>query len=255
MIIKGLLPLMKLLIPILFFCFPTVTNATDDCFFFDRTEIEKEYNDYLNKPESKGLTEKELLSEIGLIGVLLSERKEKNVWASGVLLMEAAASKGHISSMSNLGLYFSKKDNQIRNIERSICWFKKAALRNDGQSSFALYTIYSQSESKFFNGEKAIAWLRKSAELDYSRGLCTLGVRYMNGEFVKQDRTKATGLFSKAATKGNQVCIGNLAQSYYYGEGVEKDVCKAKHWLEKLENEDERKNLRVVLSDVRNCKS
>ena len=245
---------MKIFIPILFFCFPTLANANKDCFIFESSEIEKIYSDYLNMPENEGLTEAEFLSEIGLLGVLLSERKEKNVWTSGILLMEAAASKGHISSMSNLGRYFSKKDNRNRNVERSICWFEKAALRNDGQSSFALYTIYSQSESDFFNGEKAISWLRKSADLDYSRGLCTLGVRYMKGELVKKSATKAAGLFLKAANKGNQTCIGNLAQSYYYGEGTEKNICKAKHWLEKLENKDKHKSLRITLNDVNNCK-
>jgi len=108
------------------------------------------------------------------------------------------------------------------------------------------------------NLEKSVMWYKKSAGQDNAWGCRNLGMSYYNGKGVEQDYNKAFALFIKADKIGGTDANNWLAYCYAYGYGTSKNFSKAIDlWFKEAETGeiDIKGNIAMLCQSLQNDKN
>lgn len=186
---------------------------------------------------------------------LVEELLQNKKYAQALLLLEKLANQDDTFALNKLGTLYYKGLGVVKNIERSVSYFKKSATLNDligiynlgvinefdlknieeaaywykkaaeKGSDLAQFNLGFFYYSKVLDGgiKKALYWFDKAAQNNNSKAQYQLGVFYLLGKDVKLDYKKAREYFARSAAQGNAESQYRLALIYGTGTGVEID--------------------------------
>lgn len=159
--------------------------------------------------------------------------KNKEIWFP---LVEKAANDGHTDSQVTLALYYSLlagDSTSIKDYERSIYWYEKAAGRKNTAAMWELAWIYlTCKDSTLEQKQTALSLLHSGYELKPDEFAEGLGDAYYFPNEGIQDYGKAFHYLKEAAIGGSGMAAFRLGQAYEYGHGVEIDIYQAISWYQ-----------------------
>ena len=171
------------------------------------------------------------LYEIGINFAYSDDKKEKEqahkwfMWAT---------EKGDVEVINNIALDYKFGLGVEKNIQKSICFYEKAAILDDVMAIKSMAYIYASDEFKR-DIPKAIEYFEKAILLGDVDAI--IGLAYLLAS--ENNDSKAIELFLKAASLGNVKAMVELGQRYYWGMGLKKNYAKAIEWYQKaLESEN-----------------
>ena len=132
-------------------------------------------------------------------------------------------------AMLAIGVMYNNGDGVNRDINKSIKWFEKSALKGNMQASNKLGNYYASKEKY----KQSFKWFEKSALKGNSEASFYLGYFYTGGLGVDRDLSKSMSWYEKSALKDNSKAQLNLAFMYIGGQGTKVDYAKASYWAYK----------------------
>lgn len=198
-----------------------------------------------------------------------SGRGDLEDYMGAYVLLQKAASVGHIVAMNDLGMQYYRGYGITQDFDEALRWFRKAASYGNGIAYENLAMMYKSGYGveknremakdmyltraedgstdamislglmfkEGINGEPdyklAFQWYSKGAELGDAACLDEVGICYRDGIVVPQDYEKAMEYFTRAAELGDVYAMSDLAGLYYYGHGVEQDYSLVLYWVKK----------------------
>ena len=108
-----------------------------------------------------------------------------------------ASEMGHTASLINLGFLY-KMDEELKNIQKAIYYFQKAADR-DPYAYSVLGGMHEEGVDLEKDEVKALEYYQKACEQNEPVAICQMASRYEQGRGVERDPSKAFDLYSKAA--------------------------------------------------------
>jgi len=105
--------------------------------------------------------------------------------------------------------------------------------RNNAEAQYFIGEMYYQGQGTLKNTNKAIEWYKKAAAQGEISSMVNLGVAYQLGDGVLSDPDKAFYYFKKAADAGSPSGMANLGEMYIDGIGTSRSLYKAKKVLQK----------------------
>ncbi|MBK8041317.1 MAG: SEL1-like repeat protein [Haliscomenobacter sp.] len=121
----------------------------------------------------------------------------------------------------------------LRNFEKALSYYLKAANENNPEAFSSLGEIYLLGNGVDQSFTEAEKWYRKAAELGHPSAQHNLGNICAFGAGAKQDYSKAFYWYKKAALQELAVSESAVGAMYLQGQGVEQNYSQAIYWLEK----------------------
>ncbi|OHT09708.1 hypothetical protein TRFO_21332 [Tritrichomonas foetus] len=137
-----------------------------------------------------------------------------------------AAENGQIESQRSLGQIYLYND-QFKDIEKSIHYFKMAADQDDEKGLIGLGEAYRQLNDK----EKSFTYFTMACEIGSSDAHVELGKMYKDGKFFEKDYKKAIEHFTIAMNQNNSDAFYQIGKMYYKGEGVPLDEARGREYI------------------------
>lgn len=142
-----------------------------------------------------------------------------------------SAKQKHTQAEYYVGLYYQNGKGVEQNVEQSIYWYEKAAVKKDKNALYHLAMILIKLPDKDYVTVSKL--LEQAALLDHPNAQYNLAVMYHKGDGVKEDPEKAFFWYEKAAHAGLAIAQYNLGMIYFEGVIVPKDEEKAKELWQK----------------------
>ncbi len=150
--------------------------------------------------------------------------------------MSAAAARGHVDAITQLGLMLSNGDGCAIDLPKAVACFQDASEKGDPAAKAALGECYLGGKGVAKDEKHAVELLREAAGMGNVRGTNRLGFCYHNGIGVERDAKQAFQLFTEAAKSELPEAYSNLGVLYILGEGVRKDEAKGVEFFQKAAN-------------------
>ena len=112
------------------------------------------------------------------------------------------AHRGHPQAQSILGHMYEQGVGVEKDIQKSIQWYEKAAMKGVTDAECRLGHIYYQGKGVPRDPKKACKWLTRAAQHNSAEAQNTLGHMYLTGDGVKKDIQAASQWLHRAANNG-----------------------------------------------------
>lgn len=143
------------------------------------------------------------------------------------------AEQGDSNAQYRLGLIYQNGYGDIKNIEKAIGWYQKAAKQGNMEAQSKLGYIYKVGCGISENYKKAVKYLQKAAVQGHIEAQYMLGIMYKNGWGIDKDDREAVTWYTRAAVQGHIEAQCKLGYIYKSGSGVCEDYEKAAKWYQK----------------------
>ena len=147
--------------------------------------------------------------------------------------MSAAAAKGNIDALTQLGLMLSNGAGCEKDMAKAVACFQGAAEKGDPAAKAALAECYLNGKGIAKDEKRAIELLREAADAGDVRAMNRLGDCNHKGIGVPQNFDEAFRHFEAASKRGFPEAMGNLGVLYINGEGVTANDSKAVELFQK----------------------
>jgi len=156
--------------------------------------------------------------------------------ANAELRLSAWAAQGLPVAERELALLYR---DRLRQRDRAMALFEKAARAGDGEAAFELGELYrKQVVGMAPRPALAWPWYKRAAEKKHAKAALMLGLLAKNGEGVARDDIEAAKWLSVASELGEQHAMFLLYNAYKDGLGVPQDLAKARQLLEESADRD-----------------
>jgi hypothetical protein len=112
------------------------------------------------------------------------------------------AHRGHPQAQSILGHMYEQGVGVEKDIQKSIQWYEKAAMKGVADAECRLGHIYYHGKGVPRDPKKACKWLTRAAQHNSAEAQNTLGHMYLTGDGVKKNIQTASQWLHKAAANG-----------------------------------------------------
>jgi len=148
------------------------------------------------------------------------------------LLKEEEA--GDVMAQVKLGVCYEHGTGVLKNEEKAVIMYRKAADRGSAVGQNNLGTCYCNGVGVNKDPQKAVFWYQKAADQGFAIGQRNLGICHYSGLGVdKKDVFQAMKYWQKAAEQGDVVAQFNIGVCYEHGTGVDKDPKQALAWYQR----------------------
>ena len=147
--------------------------------------------------------------------------------------MSAAAAKGNIDALTQLGLMLSNGAGCEKDLSKAVACFQEAAEKGDPAAKAALGECYLNGKGIAKDEKRAIELLREASDAGDVRAMNRLGDCNHKGIGVPKNFDEAFRLFEAASKRGFPEAMGNLGVLYINGEGVSASETKAVELFQK----------------------
>ena len=147
--------------------------------------------------------------------------------------MSAAAAKGNIDALTQLGLMLSNGAGCAKDMTKAVACFQGASEKGDPAAKAALAECYLNGKGIAKDEKRAIELLGDAADQGDVRAMNRLGDCNHKGIGVPQNFGEAFRLFEAASKRGFPEAMGNLGVLYINGEGVTASAPKAVELFQK----------------------
>ena len=129
--------------------------------------------------------------------------------------LEKAAEKDYPPAQNELGsLYYSGKNDIVRNPEKAMEFFRKAANKGNAKAQFHLGVCSERGMGVKQNDKEALKWYAESAKQGYEPAQFNLGAFFHFGRGVAENEDEAIRWYFKAAINDEVDAQNNLAVLY-----------------------------------------
>lgn len=115
-------------------------------------------------------------------------------------------------------------------------WYRSASRKGNPHATYCVGLMYMHIHGKecvVRDFDKALYWFKKAAELDSDEAQNELGNIYRDGDDVEENLIEAVKWYRKAAEQGYAEAQYNLGRCYDFGWGVAEDKAEAEQWYRK----------------------
>ena len=113
----------------------------------------------------------------------------------------------------------------VKNEEKAIEWYLKAAEKGHKEAQYCLGKIYYDGRVIIQNYQEALKWFQLAADQGHAESQFYLGEMYYNGCGVEKDDLKAVNLFIKAYVRGCSEAVCMLKKMAEEGNHTAIDWC------------------------------
>lgn len=121
--------------------------------------------------------------------------------------LNAAADKGHIDAMNDLGLLYESGIIVDQNYNSAMNWYLRAAKKSHPPAMFNIGLLHYKGLGVAQNFKEAQSWFLRAANLGDVDAQYNVGVLYHKGEGVRKDDREAYIWFAIAAYGGSKRAI------------------------------------------------
>ena len=150
--------------------------------------------------------------------------------------LEKAAEKNYPPAQNELGaLYYSGKNDIVRNPKKAVEFFRKAADKGNAKAQFYLGVCYDRGMGVKQNDKEAFKWYEESAKQGYGPAQFNLGAFFESGRGEAANEDEAIKWYFEAAINDEVDAQSNLAVLYKNrGDKAnhEGDFEEANRWYE-----------------------
>lgn len=141
------------------------------------------------------------------------------------------AEQGDSDAAFKIGLFYDVGENGIRDADRAVYWYRRAAEGGNLHAQHNLAVAYANGDGVTMDINKAIKWWTLSASRGNADSQYNLGILYAMGVHgIKKDLEKAKRWWRKAAMRGDPMAQYNLGTLYVTGDVL--SYCEATRWWE-----------------------
>ncbi len=153
--------------------------------------------------------------------------------SAGPAALVAAAASGNEKALFQLGLRYSDKVNNGRNMPEAAKWFEQSASLGFAPAQYSLGSLYEKGIGVEKNLAVASQWYEKAAAQGNARAMHNLAVINATGSSpdTKPDMDVAVGWFKQAADYGIKDSQFNLGILYGQGMGVPQNLIESYKWF------------------------
>jgi TPR repeat protein len=159
-------------------------------------------------------------------------------WREFFMLVESIAINGNFEiqpeAQITIAILYENGVGVLKDIEKSIDWYTKAAERGLAEAQYLLGEFYDNHS--YINEryqQKSAKWIEKAAENEHVQAQHKLSYVYNYGRGVHKDHKQAIKWCRKAAEQGYVSAQVELGHQYSYGVNLSKDLFKATEWYSK----------------------
>lgn len=169
--------------------------------------------------------------KIILLSLVLLLSCTKDVSLSSV---QERANQGSLEDQHRLGIWYGngQKKGLIKNLNKSIFWYKKAAYKGYADSQFELANNYRDGIGLTQDLSKAIMWYERAAKKSHLRAARKLADIYSNRENSKFNKVKALYWMTECAENGDSTAQFILGRWYANGEITPRNYYLSYIWLD-----------------------
>lgn len=141
------------------------------------------------------------------------------------------AEQGDSDAAFKIGLFYDVGENGIRDADRAVYWYRRAAEGGNLHAQHNLAVAYANGDGVTLDINKAIKWWTLAASHGNADSQYNLGILYAMGVHgIKKDLEKAKRWWRKAALRGDPMAQYNLGTLYVTGDVL--SYCEATRWWE-----------------------
>lgn len=159
---------------------------------------------------------------------ILAEHLRKTQPEEAFTWFSAAANRGFVPAMTQVGLMYSNGAGVERDFSKAVYWFQQASDQGDAAAKFCLAECRLNGRGTARDEKGAVQLLQEAVAAGDLRAMNLLGRCYHNGIGIPKNFEEAVRLFTKASDLGFLDALGNLGILYMKGEGVNTDLIKAR---------------------------
>lgn len=157
------------------------------------------------------------------------------------------ADRNDTSALAELGRIYREGDGVDIDIEKAVCYLRRAADTGDAGSASSLGYMYLTGDGVDPDRSEAERFLTIAADLGNPVAMCNLGVL-----FSDSDPGRSMDWFMKAAEAGSVRGMKNIAAAYSIGQGVPMDKKISAEWYSKAADAGDVDSMCVLASMLRN---
>lgn len=143
------------------------------------------------------------------------------------------ANYGYTHAQLQVGIYYFEGNEVLRDYNKAIYWFRKAADGGSTRAESWLGYMYQMGHGVNRDYKEALRWYQRAASKNDSYSITKLGEFYYNGYGVAVDYYKAFSYFKNAAEKADKLAQSWLGYMYRFGNGVMQNFNEAIYWYKK----------------------
>ncbi len=155
-----------------------------------------------------------------------AELAAKNMEAANKLF-EAAAEKGHVRALNQLGYMAQRGFGRPQSVEEANVYFKKAAEKGDPYGMLSYGRNLARGRGVKPDVNAGLVYLNHAVEMGHTYAMNELGSMYLYGEPVKANAKRGVRFYEASMARGDIYGIRNMGDAYLQGIGVEKDPATA----------------------------
>ena len=134
---------------------------------------------------------------------------------------------------------------------KAILWLSKAAEQGHNNAEMFLGQDLLDGHSSPKNYPEAIKWFKKAASGGHSAAYFYIGKIYWEGLGVPANRAEAIRYYRMGAEADNEESMRKLGDLYAKGLGVQKSDEESRHWYQKADARNQRRNEEIELLERR----
>lgn len=135
------------------------------------------------------------------------------------------------------------------NLYTASIWYERAAMNKHNLAQLKLGRDYAEGNGVVKNLQRAVSFFRKAALQGNPVAQGALGILYQSKEF-EINHPKALQFFQLAAAQGNQFAQYKLAAMYELAKGTNKDIPRAIYWYEKSDHENSAEKIQQLTQSL-----
>lgn len=155
---------------------------------------------------------------------LWKETLYRRDYSKAFALFSEAASQGDSDGINMVGMSYFHGRGVDKDTHKAAVNFLKAARMGHAQAQYNLGLLLCNEGKACSQGiEKSVCWFHKAADQGYVPAYWEMGNAYREGLGVEQDFHEAAEWFSRGVQAGDSSCMTFLGLMYFRGEGMPKD--------------------------------
>jgi TPR repeat protein len=159
-------------------------------------------------------------------------RAQAKAHSEALPLYRAAADRGYVVSLSNMGQIYENGLGVPPNYPEALRLQRKAAELGHQEANVALGDMYLRGHGVAPSDCEAVQFYKKALSFGLSSAMQRLGDMYADGRCVGKNDLEAVRLYREAANLGNGSAVYRLGRAYEFGLGVNKDTSAAQQQYE-----------------------
>jgi TPR repeat protein len=159
--------------------------------------------------------------------MFLGEMLRKSEPQAAFKWFDAAAKKGDLAALTQVGLMYSNGKGVEADLNKAIEAFREGSEKGHPTAKTALAECYLWGKNVPKDEARAVELLKEAVEGKHPLAMDLLGTCYHDGIGVKADYAEAFRLYSEAVELGHLDSLGNLGVLYVMGHGVRRNPAKA----------------------------